>query len=72
MANKNDRCRDCKKCTERGITRLTKKVANGALVATTLGGSAVGAAAVRGMRQNCPVCGHPITHHTVIDGRFKD
>ncbi len=65
-------CRDCTKCTERGLTRLVKKTANAAMVVGTLGTSAVGAAAVRGMRQNCPVCGHPITRHEIIDGRFKD
>ncbi len=69
---KPDKCRDCTKCTERGITRLTKKIGNAALVVGTLGTSAVGAAAIRGVRQNCPVCGHPITIHSVIDGRFKD
>jgi hypothetical protein len=65
-------CRDCKKCTERGILGLGKKVANTALAVGTLGGSVIGAAAIRGMRQNCPQCGHPITMHAVVDGRFKD
>ncbi len=69
---KSDKCRDCAKCTERGITRLTKKIGNAALVVGSVGTSALGAAAIRGMRQNCPVCGHPMTQHTVIDGRFKD
>ncbi len=69
---KGRQCRDCKKCTERGITRLVKKTANATLAVGTLGASVVGAAAVKGVRQNCPVCGHPITHHDVVDGRFKD
>lgn len=72
MAKHDRKCRDCKKCTERGISGLTKKVANATLVVGTLGTSAIGAKAVRGMRQNCPVCGHPITTHDVVDGRFKD
>ena len=67
-----DKCRDCKKCTERGILGMGKKLANAALVVGTLGTSAVAAAAVRGVRQNCPVCGHPVTMHAVVDGRFKD
>jgi len=67
-----DKCRDCKKCTERGIVKLVKKTANTALIAGTLGGSAVGAKAVKGLRQICPVCGHPITTHELVDGRFKD
>lgn len=66
------KCRDCKKCTERGIVGLVKKTANAALVVGSLGTSAVGAAAIRGMRKNCPVCGHPITMHEIIDNRFKD
>jgi hypothetical protein len=67
-----DKCRDCKKCTERGITRLTKKMANGALIAGTLGTSAVGSKVVKGMREICPICKHPITSHEIVDGRFKD
>jgi len=70
MAKKH--CRDCKKCIERGILSMGKKLANAALVVGTLGTSAIGAAVVRGVRQNCPQCGHPITMHSVIDGRFKD
>ena len=66
------KCRDCQKCTERGLTRLVKKTANAALIAGSLGASVVGAAAIKGMRQNCPICKHPITHHEIIDGRFKD
>jgi len=66
------KCRDCKKCTERGILGFTKKVGNAALIAGTLGGSVVGAKAAKGLRQNCPECGHPITYHEVVDGRFKD
>lgn len=65
-------CRDCKKCTERGITKMVKKAGNAALIVGTLGTSAVGAQVVKGVRQNCPVCGHPLTMHSVIDGRFKD
>lgn len=72
MARKDDKCRDCKKCTERGIAGFTKKMANATLIAGTLGTSVVGAKAVRGVRQNCPVCGHPLKMHSVIDGRFKD
>lgn len=72
MAKHDRKCRDCSKCTERGITRLTKKVGNATMVATTLGTSALGAKAVRGMRENCPICGHPITRHQLVDGRFKD
>lgn len=67
-----DKCRDCKKCTERGITRLTKKVANAGLITLTVGGSVVGSKAVKGLRQNCPICKHPITTHEIVDGRFKD
>lgn len=70
MAKK--KCRDCKKCTERGILGLGKKLANTALIVGSLGTSVVGAAAVRGVRQNCPECGHPLAMHAVVDGRFKD
>lgn len=66
------KCRDCKKCTERGMVGLTKKLGNAALITGTLGTSVVGAKMVRGMRQNCPVCGHPLTQHSIVDGRFKD
>lgn len=66
------KCRDCKKCTERGLIGMTKKAANAALIAGSLGTSVVGAKAARGLRQNCPVCNHPITWHHTIDGRFKD
>lgn len=72
MGKKDRVCRDCKKCTERGIMRLTKKLANTTMVVGTLGTSAVSAKAIRGLRQNCPVCGHPITHHEFVDGRFQD
>jgi hypothetical protein len=72
MVKRDRKCRDCKKCTQRGISKLTKKVANATLVVGTLGTSAVGAAAFRGMRQNCPICGHPITEHEFVDGRFQD
>ncbi len=72
MAKRERKCRDCNKCTERGLTRFTKKVANVTMVVGTLGTSVVGAKAIRGMRQNCPICGHPITTHEMIDGRFQD
>lgn len=72
MAKHESKCRDCAKCTERGITRWVKKTANTAAVVGTLGASAVGAKAIRGMRQMCPICGHPIAQHATIDGRFKD
>ena len=66
------KCRDCSKCTERGLTRLVKKASNAALIAGSLGTSVVGAKAIKGMRQTCPVCKHPIAWHEIIDGRFKD
>jgi len=66
------KCRDCKKCTEREITTLTKKAANAVLIAGTLGVSVVGAMAMKVVRQNCPACGHPVTDHQVVAGRFKD
>jgi hypothetical protein len=66
------KCRDCKKCTERGILGLGKKMANTALIVGSLGTSVVGATAVRGVRKMCPVCGHPIATHEIIDRRFKD
>lgn len=72
MAKRDRKCRDCKKCTERGISKFTKKVANTTLAVGSLGTSVMGAAAVRGMRQNCPICGHPITAHEFVDGRFQD
>jgi hypothetical protein len=72
MAKREKRCRDCKKCTERGIAGFTKKLANTTMIVGTLGTSAVGAKAIRGMRQNCPICGHPISMHEIVDGRFKD
>ncbi len=65
-------CRDCKKCTERGVFGFTKKVANAALIAGTLGTSVIGSKAVKSLRQTCPVCSHPLAQHSVIDGRFKD
>lgn len=67
-----DKCRDCKKCTERGIVKLMKKTANTALIVGTVGTSAVGSKVVKEMRQICPVCKHPITAHEIVDGRFKD
>jgi hypothetical protein len=66
------KCRDCKKCKERGLIGLTKKLGNTALIVGTLGTSVIGAKAVKGMRENCPVCGHPITTHEIVDGRFAD
>lgn len=65
-------CRDCGKCTERGVTRLIKKAANATLVVGTLGTSAVTAKAIKGMRKTCRECGHPLEWHQEIDGRFKD
>jgi hypothetical protein len=66
------KCRDCKKCTERGIVGLVKKTANAGLIVGTLGTSVIGSKTIHGMRQVCPECKHPITMHEVIDGRFKD
>jgi hypothetical protein len=71
MGSKN-KCRDCSKCTERGITKLIKKTANAGLIVGTLGTSVAGAQAIKGVRQNCPICTHPISRHEIIDGRFKD
>ena len=69
MANK---CRDCKKCKERGITRFAKKAANAALIVGTVGTSALAAQGIKVARENCPVCGHALAMHSIIDGRFKD
>lgn len=67
-----DKCRDCGKCTERGLTKLIKKTANAGLIVGSLGTSAIAAQGVKGLRQNCPICKHPISRHEIIDGRFKD
>jgi hypothetical protein len=66
------KCRDCSKCTERGIKRFTKKVANAALITGTLGGSAVASKGVKAVRELCPICNHPLAWHEIVDGRFKD
>jgi hypothetical protein len=69
---RNERCRDCSKCKERGLTGLIKKTANATLVVGTLGGSAIASKAAHSVRQTCPVCGHPVSRHEKIDGRFMD
>ncbi len=66
------KCRDCKKCKERGIIGLTKKMANTALIVGSLGTSVVGSKVAGSLREKCPECGHPITTHEIVDGRFKD
>ncbi len=72
MARKQDRCRDCEKCTERDTTALVKKMANAMLILCTLGLSVLGAKMINSGRRNCPQCGHPLTMHATVGGRFKD
>ena len=67
-----EKCRDCSKCKERGLTGLVKKTANAGLVVGTFGASAVTSKAIHATRQLCPVCGHPVNRHEKIDGRFLD
>lgn len=66
-------CRDCSKCTERGITSAGKKSANAVLIGGTLGMSVVGSKLVGAFRKKCPQCGHPLSLHAQTEsGAFKD
>jgi hypothetical protein len=66
------KCRDCRLCTQRGIVRFAKKAANAGLIVGTLGTSVVASKAIHSARQMCPFCNHPMTEHSVVEGRFKD
>ncbi len=57
-------CRDCKRCTE---STMKKALTGGSrLVTKPL------ASPVRAFKKKCRRCGHPISWHKQIDGRFKD
>lgn len=68
----NDRCRDCSRCTERGLLSATRALGKVALVIGTLGIWAVIERVANGIRRMCPVCGHPLAWHRVVDGRYQD
>lgn len=72
MPGRNSNCRDCSKCTERGLISTMKALANTVLIVCTLGISAVVAGFIRGSRKMCPVCNHPLSMHSMVGGRFKD
>ena len=65
-------CRDCEKCTEIGAVGATKKVANAGLIIGTLGMSVVGSKMAGAFRKKCPTCGHPMSQHKMVEGRFQD
>jgi hypothetical protein len=66
-------CRDCSKCTERGVTSTVKALANATLIVCTLGISAVVSKMIHSGRKLCPQCGHPLSRHErVASGMFKD
>ena len=58
------RCRDCKRCTESAAKRL---VASPVRVATKpVSGTG------RLFKKKCRQCGHPLSWHKTVAGRFKD
>jgi hypothetical protein len=61
-------CRDCTRCTESPFKRFFRVLFN----IGTLGIVALIAGIRRSFQQTCRVCGHPLSLHTIIDGRFKD
>jgi hypothetical protein len=61
-------CRDCRRCTEPPLARFVRGLFN----VCTLGIFALLAKIGRSVKQTCRVCGHPISMHTITDGRFKD
>ena len=61
-------CRDCGQCTQTGIKRFGKKMVN----ISTLGTAHVVAKTSRAFRETCPVCGHPMSDHKTVDGKFQD
>ncbi len=66
-------CRDCDKCTERGLTRDVKRLANLALIICTVGLSALVSKWIHSGRRLCPQCRHPLSRHArSSEGWFKD
>lgn len=65
-------CRDCSKCTERGITSIMKRLGNRMLAVLTLGTSAVVSRMIHSGRKMCPRCHHPLSRHTMVGGKYQD
>lgn len=65
-------CRDCSKCTERGVATGAKKSANLVLIVCTFGLSAIISGIFGMFRKKCPICGHPMKWHARVGGRFVD
>jgi len=66
------RCRDCTKCTERGMTSTFKTLGNLCLIVCTLGLSAIASNLIHSGRKLCPECRHPLSRHTMVRGRYQD
>lgn len=56
-------CKDCRRCTESGLSSAAKKSANAMLVLGTLGMSAVASKGAGAMRRKCPICNHFMSEH---------
>jgi hypothetical protein len=72
MPTSVNKCRDCRLCTQRGIMGFAKKTAKVGLAVGTLGTSVVASKVINIARKMCPVCGHAMSEHSIVDGRFKD
>jgi hypothetical protein len=58
-------CRDCKRCTELGVTGVAMapvRLFNAIFVNWWL----------NLFRRRCPNCGHPMSWHRMVEGRFQD
>lgn len=57
-------CRDCKRCTEASLKRVVASPFR--VAAAPITGS------INMMRKKCRVCGHPLSWHEKVNGRFAD
>jgi hypothetical protein len=57
-------CKDCRRCTESGLSSAAKKSANAMLLVGTLGMSAVASKSAGALRRKCPICNHFMSEHS--------